>query len=405
MKAAIFSTGDELVNGKTLDTNAHWLSSQLTELDVEIVCQINVGDDKSQIIWGLEQATRRADIVIMTGGLGPTDDDLTRFAIADFTKTELSLDENSLKQIKDLFESRNYEMCERNNVQAMIPNGAEVLANPTGTAPGIKMLIGGSMLFSLPGVPREMKIMFDLYVKTWVETQTRSHTFRRRLQSIGVGESTLAHKLEDLIKAYPDVALGTTANEGIVSLNLAGKNKSSVIKFEHAIKEKLGNSIFGFGDQTLPEVVGGLLRNRNETLATAESCTGGLIGKQLTDIPGSSSYYLGGFVCYSNELKESLVGVSNESLKQFGAVSEQVARELSQGTLAKTNADWAIGVTGIAGPGGKSPKKPEGLVYISLAGKNGVSEVKKCLFGNPGRKAVRLRTAMTALEMLREALM
>jgi nicotinamide-nucleotide amidase len=405
VKAAIFSTGDELINGKTMDTNAHWLIKQLTALDVDVVCQIDVGDVQSEIVWGLEQTTQQADLVVMTGGLGPTDDDLTRFALAELADVKLSLHDESLEQIKKLFASRQKVMNDRNRIQAMMPEGAEVLDNPTGTAPGIKMTFDKSTVFALPGVPREMKLMYDLYVRPWVETKVRATTYRRRLHCIGIGESDLVHQVNDLVKACQQVIFGTTANEGIISIGLAGKDKAAIDALDQAIRERLGTSIFGIDEETLPAVVGDLLKKRNETLATAESCTGGLIGKMLTDIPGSSEYYLGGFVCYQNRLKEKLVNVPTETLEKFGAVSEPVAKSLAEGTLKSTESDWAIGVTGIAGPGGGTETKPVGLVYISLAGRDGTCEVKEYHFGNPGRETVRFRTAITALDMLRRALL
>jgi nicotinamide-nucleotide amidase len=405
MNAAIFSTGDELINGKTLDTNAHWLISRLTAMDVEVVCQIDVGDVKSEIIWGLKQTIEQAELVIMTGGLGPTDDDLTRFALAELAGVELKLHDDSLKRIEKFFAARNRPMNERNRVQAMMPVGAEVLDNPAGTAPGIKMMFGKSTVFALPGVPREMKVMFDLYIKPWVENRSRPTMYRRRLHCIGVGESDLVAMVDDLVKASRNVVFGTTANEGIISIGLASKDKTEFDKLDHALQERLGEKIFGLDDETLPEVIGDLLKSKKQTFASAESCTGGLIGKMITDIPGSSTYYLGGIICYSNELKKSLLGVPADTLEKFGAVSEPVAWTLAVGALQKTGADWAIGVTGIAGPDGGTESKPVGLVYIALAGKDGSCEVRECRFGNPGREAVRFRSAITGLDMLRRALL
>jgi nicotinamide-nucleotide amidase len=296
-------------------------------------------------------------------------------------------------------------MNERNRIQAMIPVGAEVLENPTGTAPGIKMTFGGSTVFALPGVPREMKAMFDLYIKPWVENRSRPTMYRRRLLCIGMGESDLVAMVDDLVKASKNVVFGTTVNEGIVSIGLASKDKVEFDKLDAALQQRLGQTVFGLDEETLPAVVGRLLKSKKQTLATAESCTGGLIGKMLTDVPGSSEYYLGGVICYSNDLKKKFVGVPAETLEKFGAVSEPVAWTLAVGALEKTGADWAIGVTGIAGPSGETETKPVGLVYIALAGKDGSCEVRECRFGNPGRETVRFRSAITALDMLRRALL
>jgi len=343
--------------------------------------------------------------VVMTGGLGPTDDDLTRFVLAEMLGVELLLHEPSLRQIENFFAARNRPMNERNRVQAMIPQGAQVLDNPNGTAPGIKVSIGQCAIFCLPGVPREMKGMFDLYVKPWVLERTPQTHFFRKLHCIGIGESDLVHKIDDLVREHRSkVIFGTTANEGIISIGLAGKDKSALDALERAIQLRLGNIIFGCDDQTLPECVGALLRQRRQTLATAESCTGGLLGKILTDPPGASDYYLGGFVCYSNTLKHNLLSVPEELLITHGAVSDPAAQAMARGALMKTNADWALSVTGIAGPTGETAEKPVGLVYIGLAGKNGTQQVREFRFGSPGREVVRFRAAISALDMLRHAM-
>ncbi len=405
MKAAIFSTGDELILGKTLDTNAYWLINQLTSLDVDVVCQITVGDVKSDILWGLQQTTSQADLIIMTGGLGPTDDDLTRFALAELAGVTLLEHRESMIFIENFFKSRNRPMNERNRIQAMMPEGAEVLNNPTGTAPGIKIAIKGKTIFALPGVPREMKLMFDSYIRPWIQGQPRPTTFRRRLHCVGVGESDLVHRIDDLVKAHPAVTFGTTANEGIISIGLACRDKLAFDDLERAIRQRLGNVIFGTDNQTLSEVVGDLLKEKKATLVTAESCTGGLVGKIITDIAGSSDYYLGGAICYSNEMKKKQLGVSGELLHQFGAVSAPVAEAMAKGALSAWNADWSIAITGIAGPGGATETKPVGLVYIAVAGRGGSCQVREFRFGDPGRDPVRFRSAVAALDMLRHQLL
>jgi nicotinamide-nucleotide amidase len=405
LNAAIISTGDELIVGKTLDTNGHWLINQLTDLDVEVVCQITVGDVKSEIVWALREAIAHAPLVILTGGLGPTDDDLTRFALAELAGVTLFEHRESVARIEGFFKARNRVMNERNKVQALMPEGAEVLDNPTGTAPGIKMAIRGSTIFALPGVPREMKAMYEMYTAPWVRRQVRPAVFRRRLHCIGIGESDLVHRLADLVADRPEVTFGTTANEGVISIGLAGKDRPAVESLERMIRERLGNAVFGSGTETLSGIVGQLLNRRQEKLATAESCTGGLIGKMITDVPGSSDYYLGGFVCYSNELKQRQLDVSPDLLKNHGAVSAPVAEAMAKGALARTGADWSIAVTGIAGPGGGTETKPVGLVHIGVAGRNGLIQVKEFRYGDPGRDPVRIRSAVSALDMLRLALL
>jgi nicotinamide-nucleotide amidase len=405
LNAAIVSTGDELVVGKTLDTNGHWLINQLTDLEVQVMCQITVGDVKSEIIWALRAAAAKAPLVILTGGLGPTDDDLTRFALSELAGVCLLEHADSIRRIESFFKSLNRPMNDRNRIQAMMPEGAEVLDNPTGTAPGIKMAIKGTTIFALPGVPREMKLMYANYIQPWVASQVRRTMYRRRLHCIGVGESDLVHRINDLVTARPEVTFGTTANEGIISIGLACPDKSSLDALEQAICERLGPFIFGRDKDTLPGVVGELLKQRDQKLATAESCTGGLIGKMMTDVAGSSEYYLGGVVCYSNELKMRQLGVPEEMLKAHGAVSPQVAEAMARGALEKTGADWSVAVTGIAGPGGGTEAKPVGLVYIAVAGVSGYGQVKEFRYPDFGRETVRLRSAVWALDLLRQALM
>ncbi|MFA5863785.1 MAG: competence/damage-inducible protein A [Phycisphaerae bacterium] len=405
MKAAIVSTGDELIIGKTLDTNSHWLINQLTDLDVETICCLTVGDDKSRIIWALRQAIEQASLVILTGGLGPTDDDLTRFALAELAGVELFEHKESLRKIEDFFKSRNRPMNERNRIQAMMPEGTEVLANPGGTAPGIKMAIGQTTVFAIPGVPREMKQMHEFYIQPWLKNQVRQKISRRRLHCVGIGESDLVHRIDDLVVAQPEVTFGTTANEGIISIGLACKNQNAMDSLEQSIRQRLGWAIFGSDNDSLPGVVGQLLKERNEKLITAESCTGGLIGKMITDVSGSSDYYLGGFITYSNEVKHRELSVPAELLKVYGAVSSPVAEAMAKGALEKTQVDWSISVTGIAGPAGGSETKPVGLVYIGLANRRGFCEVKEFRYGNPGREAVRIRSALSALDMLRLTLL
>lgn len=405
MNAAIVSTGDELIIGKTLDTNGHWLIDQLTDLDMDVVCQITVGDVKSEIIWALREAMRHAPLVILTGGLGPTDDDLTRFAMAELAGVTLLEHAESVARIESFFRARNRPMAERNRVQALMPEGAEALDNPTGTAPGIRLAVRGSTIFAVPGVPREMKAMYELYIRPWVQAQVRATTFRRRLHCIGVGESDLVQRVHDLVTAHPEVTFGTTANEGLISIGLACRDRAAMEALDGLIRERLGAVIFGADQETLPHAIGELLKRRGERLATAESCTGGLVGKLITDVAGSSEYYLGGFVCYSNDLKQSQLDVPADLLKAHGAVSAPVAEAMAKGALAKTGADWSIAVTGIAGPGGGTETKPVGLVYIGVAGKNGFIRVKEFRYGDPGRDPVRTRSAYSALDMLRLALL
>jgi len=405
MKSAIISTGDEILIGTTLDTHTNWICSRLAELNVEVFCCFTVGDNREQLIWALKQAIEKAELVIITGGLGPTDDDLTRFVLADLAHLDLIEDAHSLTVIENFFRSRNRQMISRNRIQAMIPIGAEALDNPTGTAPGIKMQIAQANIFALPGVPAEMKRMFDLYVAKWINEHQPTKIYRKKIHCIGIGESNLVSRLEAIVKKFPQIRFGTTAKGGTITINLAGDDVEPINAFTSEISNELGDIVFGFDDDTLAGVVGKLLKRRNQSLVIAESCTGGLIAKMITDIPGASEYFLGGFVCYSNALKQSVLGVSKKVLTDFGAVSEQAAREMSAGAIKASGADWSISVTGIAGPAGRTDEKPVGLVYISIANAEGISNVREFRFGNLGRDTVRQRSAVAALSLLRKSLL
>ncbi len=405
MNTIIISTGDEILTGETLDTNMNWLCKKLTELNANILKCFTTGDNSNQLCWAIEQSIKQAELVIITGGLGPTNDDLTRFALAQCASVELIEDAQSLAFIESFFRSRNREMIPRNRIQAMLPKGATALDNHWGTAPGIKMRIGRADIFALPGVPSEMKQMFEAYIADWIAQRIQKKNYRKQIHCIGIGESNLVSKLEPIIKKFPDVRFGTTAKGGIISINLVSDNEKLLNHFIEEITYELGKFVIGYDEDTLASVIGELLKQNEQTLVTAESCTGGLIAKLITDVSGSSEYFLGGFVCYCNELKRTLLNVSENSLNKYGAVSQVVAREMAEGALGITIADWAISVTGIAGPTGGSNEKPVGLVYVGIANKNGYKLVKEFRFGNLGRETVRMRSAISALNLLRISLL
>ncbi len=405
MKSIIISTGDELLTGSTLDTNTNWIASRLTELDVELICCFTVGDDRDKLLWAIKQATEKAQLVIITGGLGPTDDDLTRFVLADLTNSELIEDRHSLTVIENFFRLRNRQMIERNRIQAMIPAGADALDNPVGTAPGIKISIGQATVFALPGVPSEMKRMFDLYVAKWIAQRQPAKIYRKKIHCIGIGESNLVSRLEPIVKKFPQIRFGTTAKGGVITINLAYDKLEAIDAFTSDITGELGDIVLGFDDDTLSSVIGKLLKRRKQSLVTTESCTGGLIAKTITDTAGASEYFAGGFVCYSNELKQKLLGVPEKTLIEHGTVSEQTAEAMAKGAINATNANWSIATTGIAGPTGGTKEKPVGLVYIAIANDSDLVDVQKFLFGNLGRDTVRERATIAALNFLRKYLL
>jgi nicotinamide-nucleotide amidase len=408
MKAIILAIGDELISGQTVDTNSAYLSRRLAERGVETVEHRTVGDDKERIASAIAEAAGRVEIVVVSGGLGPTEDDLTRQAMADAMGCELQLNAECLADIEEFFRLRNRKMSPPNRAQAMIPTSAEPMRNKLGTAPGIAARIGAAQVFIVPGVPAEMKWMYDNCIAPRLPPG-EGVILHHVVHTFGEGESDVGAKIADLMKRGSEPTVGTTVAAGMVSVRIISRGRTTEdarLQADLTVKtlyERLGNLIVGKGDATMPSAAGELLRKRGQTLATAESCTGGLIGEMVTSVSGSSDYYLGGFVTYSNRLKRDLLGVSEELLARHGAVSEQVAIAMAEGCRQKLGSDWAIGVTGIAGPAGGSAEKPVGLVYVALAGPEG-TQVFRHVF--PGaRDMVRLRSALAAMNCLRLALL
>ncbi len=414
MNTAILSTGDELVHGQTVDTNSCWLSQRQIELGLSVTENVVLGDDKSRIIDTLRRLASCNDVLLCSGGLGPTKDDLTRFAIAELLGVELELDEVALGEIESIFTRYGRVMSESNRMQALMPKGCGVIPNSCGTAPGIKAVIDGCHCYFMPGVPKEMKQMYDSFViddlrKAFPEMGLRVIKFRTLLEC-GLGESILGEKLGELMDRGRNPQINTNAGNGMVKLRIRAISGSEaeadvmLAETERQVRERLEEYIFGTDDDTLAKVVCGMLAARNETLATVESCTGGLIAKSVTDVAGSSKIYLGGWCVYSNKLKVNQMRVGPDTLEKYGAVSEQVACELAINAREISGADYALSTTGIAGPGGGTEEKPVGLVYIALAGPGGYIEVRETRqFGD--RDGVRLRSTHSALEMLRRKLL
>jgi nicotinamide-nucleotide amidase len=407
LKTEILSIGTEIATGQNLDTNSQWLSLRLAEAGIPVHFHTTVDDDLEDNVAVFRLAAARANLVICTGGLGPTADDLTREALAKAAGVELVHDEASFASIREMFAKRNREMPERNKLQALFPAGATPIPNPNGTAPGIWLEIGDSLFVCLPGVPREMFAMFT----DWVLPRLRERfgggqtIVYRILRSFGSGESHIEAMLGDLIRRGRDPEVGITASEATISLRIIASGATHADAYAKTvpdaafIRQRLGDLVFGEDDDELQTVVGKLLAEQGKTVATAESCTGGLIGHLLTEVPGSSRYYVGGAVVYSNALKTTLAGVPAAMIEQHGAVSPQVAEALARGCRERFGADYGIGVTGVAGPDGGTPTKPVGLVYVGLAHAGG-AEV--AVYNWPAeRSAVKLRSAKTALNVLR----
>ena len=405
-RASIVSIGNEILAGWTVDTNTAYLCGELLRIGIPVVSTYTVGDEIGHIVQKLELACADADIIIVTGGLGPTDDDLTRQSLAEFLGVELQLQQELLEQIQNRFAARNVQMPQKNEIQAHIPAGAEALRNDHGTAPGIMVESKGKLLFALPGVPPEMKRMFAESVLPEIQRFGDGQALVvRKLRCFGAGESTIAEMLGSIMLRGRNPLINCTADYGVITLHIiaAANDKEMAEKLaekdEKQLRKILGELVYGTDRQSLAEVVAEKLTLQKKTIAIAESCTGGYLAKLLTDIPGASKYFTYGWVTYSNEAKTSDLGVPADLIDEHGAVSDQVARAMAKGARRKAGTDFAIGITGIAGPDGGTEQKPVGLVYISVDS-DGDCETKRCLFSKD-RQSVRLRTTQTALNMLR----
>jgi nicotinamide-nucleotide amidase len=391
MKAEIIIIGDEILHGELVDTNSPFIAEKLTYEGVEVVFATSVGDDINKIAEAFDTAESRADVIIATGGLGPTSDDLTKKAIVKAFKRNLVFHEEILKEIEKSFEKRGKSMPKINQNQALIPQGAKPLANLWGVAPGIFIEAdtqsekGSILFFSLPGVPLEMKWMLENEVLPILRSKKPDNfTFRKTLRTTGISESALYERIEGVLEPKGDVKVAFLPSYlGVdvrLTVNLMQKNEASqmdarpgrakIEELEQKIREILGTYIYGVDDQTLEEVAGKLLSDKGKTIAVAESCTGGLIGTKLTNVSGSSHYFERGVVTYSNQAKTELLGVPQRILDKYGAVSEQTATLMAEGVRKSAKTDYGLSSTGIAGPTGGTPEKPVGLVYIGFAWEN-----------------------------------
>ncbi|MEY4770076.1 MAG: hypothetical protein RIQ40_816 [Planctomycetota bacterium] len=404
MKAAILSIGDELILGQTQDTNARWLAGRLADRGVPCVQFRVVPDDLAAQAAALRELAALAQVVIVTGGLGPTDDDLTREAlrVAMGDANPLVLDAPSLEALDRWFTHRGRSMPDINRRQAMRPSGAECLRNDFGTAPGLRGTVGGSTIVCLPGPPREMEPMFDQFVLPLLPKQAMTTGV---VHAFGQGESFLAERLGDRMHRDRNPLVGTTASGSVVSARVRGRDAAAepaAMQAELAAIEALWKPFaFGRGTTTLAGALGAALRERGLTMALAESCTGGLAGSLVTAESGSSAWFMGGLMTYANEAKRDLCGVPEALIAEHGAVSAPVAAALARGARERLRADWAASITGVAGPNGGSDAKPVGTVYIGVSGP-GFEAVRR--FRYPGERAiVRDRAAKTALVLLRLA--
>ncbi len=407
--AAILSIGDELTLGQTLDTNSQRLSRRLVDAGVVVHEHATVDDDADRIAIAIHRLASGADLLIVTGGLGPTADDLTRPGLAQAMGEQLTIDADALRDLEAWFARTNRAMPEQNRQQALRPASARCLPNGHGTAPGIAARIGACDVWCFPGPPRELTPMFERELDVSLRTEPGRVVATRTLPTFGLGESDIADRLRDLMERGRLPIVGTTASGGVVTCRLRYDAIGSQTDADRAldaseadIRSRLGPAVLRTGGATesLVEVVTGLLRGQGETVCTVESCTGGLLGAVLTDQPGSSDVFVGGFVTYSDALKTAMVGVEPDLVKTHGAVSGPVARAMAAGGLERTGADHALAITGVAGPDGGSAEKPVGTVWIACASRSGPADIRRFKF--PGdREGVRMRSRNVALGMLR----
>ncbi|HEX5702614.1 MAG TPA: competence/damage-inducible protein A [Pyrinomonadaceae bacterium] len=409
LSAEIIAIGSELLSPNKSDTNSLWLTDQLNRIGIDVKLKTIVGDDDARLEEVVKDAVKRSRVVIATGGLGPTEDDITRKVVARALGRRLSLDEKLLEEIRKKFQRFGVTMPERNSRQAMVIDGAEVLANPNGSAPGLYLEQGSCAVALLPGPPREMKPMFDTQVKPRLEKIAGDVRFATRLMRVtGMGESAVDEKISPIYTQFdnPQTTILFNSSEVEIHLRAHGRTEGDAeALLDHLslkIEEALGNSVFSFRGETMEEVVGRRLAMTEFTLAVAESCTGGLIAQRLTSVPGSSKYFIEGLVTYSNASKTRLLGVDKKLIKEFGAVSQQVARDMARGVRHKAKTDFGLAVTGIAGPDGGTEEKPVGLVYIALADDAHTEHKKLTLPGD--RELIRWRASQAALDMLRRRL-
>ena len=409
MLARIISIGTELTIGQTVDTNAAWLAQQLATLGISCDRHVTVADDRDATAAAIrDAASGGTDLVLVTGGLGPTADDLTRFALADVLGTELELHQQSLAQIAEFFRRRKRSMPETNQVQAMIPRTAEAIPNTCGTAPGMRARVNQADVYFMPGVPVEMRTMFDRDIRPRLAAAAGGAVIlQHRVLTFGMPESQLGDALLDLMRPDRNPHVGTSATDLVISvrINAHGATADEARRLLEAdaeeVRRRLGDYVFGEQEETLAGAVGKLLTARHQTIASAESCTGGLIAKRLTDVSGSSNYFIQGFVTYSNEAKHWLLGIPMEVITAHGAVSPEVAEAMAASCRRLAGTDYAVSATGIAGPTGGTPAKPVGLVYLGLADAGGTTVKELRLGDSLSRAAIRDRTAKIAMNLVR----
>lgn len=376
--AELLTIGDEILYGQITDTNSQWMSVELGNAGIKVVRKTSVGDEENEILTAFAEAEKRADIILITGGLGPTSDDLTKPCLARYFNCELKLHEEALVEVTEFFKSRGRELTEVNRAQAMLPVCCEKITNAMGTAPGMWFARNGKVFVSMPGVPHEMKrMMTDIIIPKLKSTFETPFIYHKIIRTIGLGESFLAEKIADWEQALPKhMRLAYLPSLGDVKLRLTGIGRSQKEleaegeELTAKLRERIGQFIFGYGEDPIEVVIGNTLRERNLTISVAESCTGGYLSHMITSVPGSSSYFLGSMIPYAYEIKMRQLGVKPETLEKYGAVSEPTISEMANIVRAKFNTDIGVATSGVAGPGGATPDKPVGTVWIAYSDKH-----------------------------------
>ncbi len=410
LSAEIIAIGSELLTPTKTDTNSLWLTEKLNDIGIEVMLKTIVGDDGARLEEAVRDAMKRSDVVITTGGLGPTEDDITREFTARAVDRQLVYHDEIEARLRERFRSWGREMPDINKRQAYVIEGAEILPNPNGSAVGMLAEIDGKLLIVLPGPPRENQPMFlDHVFSTLKAIAGEVYVNRRILKVSGLGESAVDEVAAPIYKAYPTVQTSILFNKSEVEIHIAARAsdpdeaKRTTDELAGKLAEALGTAVFSTSGETLEAVIGRLLLDRGQTVAVAESCTGGLIGQRITSVPGSSSYFMEGAITYSNAAKIRTLGVSSEIIEAHGAVSSECAEAMAAGIRTYAATDHAISVTGIAGPDGGTPEKPVGTVFIGYAGPGGVRSIKIVVPGD--RYLVRWRASSAALDLLRRQIL
>ena len=407
-KAAIISVGTELLMGEITNTNTVFLSQKLNDLGIDVLFHHTVGDNPGRLSLVLKESLAECDLIITTGGLGPTQDDMTKEVVCKIMRDELVMNEKWLAYLYKRYERRGRKMTDNNRKQALIPSRATMLFNEVGSAPGfvLKDPYGRKAVCCLPGPPREMKWMYENKLEPILSGGENGVLAHRMLRTFGIGESSLETALLDLIDGQTDPTIATSAKEGECAVRVASKRETAeeaetaVENMVHLIAYRIGEYISSYDDVDLVRVVADQLIERNLTLAAAESCTGGMFGAAMTDVPGISAVFDRSLVTYSNEAKMQELGVREETLEQYGAVSEETAREMAEGVREASGADIGISVTGIAGPDGGTEEKPVGTVYYALATKDHTVS-RKTIWNTGNRRSNRNYAVLNMLDMIR----